>query len=159
MIFVTHDQSEAMFLSDRIAILNGGALEQVASPQDLYQKPKTRFVASFVGQANFLNGQHKESLMACDELKEFWSQSSLWMLRPEFIQPVWEKPSQLCSKRFYIPAHVEEKAYLGDSWLIKCVLPKSQERIFLKVPTSNRIPETESQLYLSWEKSLLCPIG
>ena len=49
MIFVTHDQVEAMTLADRIVVLNGGAIEQVGAPMEIYQRPRTRFVAEFVG--------------------------------------------------------------------------------------------------------------
>jgi multiple sugar transport system ATP-binding protein len=56
MIYVTHDQVEAMTLADRIVVLNGGVIEQIGSPRDLYAKPATRFVASFIGAPamNFL---------------------------------------------------------------------------------------------------------
>lgn len=55
-LFVTHDQEEAMSLSDRIAVMNHGVLEQVGTPQELYNHPRNRFVAAFVGDANFLEG-------------------------------------------------------------------------------------------------------
>jgi spermidine/putrescine transport system ATP-binding protein len=55
-IYVTHDQEEAMVLSDRIGVMNSGRLEQVAAPRDLYDDPKTFFVASFVGQMTKLSG-------------------------------------------------------------------------------------------------------
>ena len=56
MIYVTHDQVEAMTLADRIVVLNGGVIEQIGSPRDLYARPATRFVASFIGAPamNFL---------------------------------------------------------------------------------------------------------
>lgn len=54
-IFVTHDQSEAMSMSDRIAVMNGGRIEQIDSPQTVYEQPHTRFVADFVGKINFLD--------------------------------------------------------------------------------------------------------
>lgn len=55
-VFVTHDQHEAFAMSDRIAILNAGRLEQVGSPADLYHRPASRFVADFVGHSNFFTG-------------------------------------------------------------------------------------------------------
>jgi ABC-type Fe3+/spermidine/putrescine transport system ATPase subunit len=55
-IFVTHDQEEAFALSDRIAVLEGGRLQQVGTPEELYRSPANAFVASFVGRANFLDG-------------------------------------------------------------------------------------------------------
>src|SRR5689334_19237138 len=48
-VYVTHDQVEAMTLADRVVVMNGGSIEQIASPQDLYHHPKTRFVAGFIG--------------------------------------------------------------------------------------------------------------
>ena len=56
-IYVTHDQSEALAMSDRIAVLNGGKIVQVDTPETLYAKPKTRFVADFIGSANLLRGR------------------------------------------------------------------------------------------------------
>lgn len=55
-IFVTHDQDEALTMSDRIAVMEGGTLQQVASPRSLYDHPANRFVAEFIGEANFLPG-------------------------------------------------------------------------------------------------------
>jgi ABC-type Fe3+/spermidine/putrescine transport system ATPase subunit len=56
VIYVTHDQEEALVLSDRIAIMNRGRLEQVGTPADLYERPVNQFVADFIGESNFLPG-------------------------------------------------------------------------------------------------------
>ncbi len=53
-LYVTHDQSEAMSLSDRIIIMKDGVIEQVGTPEEIYQRPKTKFVAEFIGNVNFL---------------------------------------------------------------------------------------------------------
>src|SRR3954454_10416188 len=55
-VYVTHDQAEAMVTSDRIAVMNQGCIEQVADPHTLYNRPKTRFVAGFIGRTNFIHG-------------------------------------------------------------------------------------------------------
>lgn len=55
-VYVTHDQAEAMVTSDRIAVMNHGRIEQIAPPRELYDNPKTRFVAGFVGRTNFIEG-------------------------------------------------------------------------------------------------------
>ncbi len=55
-LFVTHDQEEALSLSDRIAVMNRGRIEQTGSPRDVYLHPKTRFVADFLGTVNWING-------------------------------------------------------------------------------------------------------
>jgi len=56
-IYVTHDQEEALTMSDRIAVMEGGKLQQVGTPIDIYEYPKTRFVADFIGDSNFLSGR------------------------------------------------------------------------------------------------------
>lgn len=59
-IYVTHDQGEAMTMSDRIAVMRSGVIQQIGSPIEIYQRPKNRFVASFIGEAiNFIDGTYK----------------------------------------------------------------------------------------------------
>jgi putative spermidine/putrescine transport system ATP-binding protein len=60
-VYVTHDQTEAMTMSDRIAVFNAGRVEQVSPPMDIYRRPQTRFVASFVGENNVLDATVSES--------------------------------------------------------------------------------------------------
>jgi spermidine/putrescine transport system ATP-binding protein len=55
-VFVTHDQEEAMTMSDRIAVMNGGRIEQIGSPADVYDHPASAYVAGFIGQQNFFEG-------------------------------------------------------------------------------------------------------
>ena len=57
-VFVTHDQTEAMSMSDKIAVLNGGTVEQYASPENIYSSPETQFVAKFIGSSNWLDETH-----------------------------------------------------------------------------------------------------
>lgn len=64
-IYVTHDQSEAMSISDKIIIMSNGKVEQVGTPREIYYHPKSRFVADFIGEANFL----KASVLAAEEEK------------------------------------------------------------------------------------------
>jgi putative spermidine/putrescine transport system ATP-binding protein len=61
VIFVTHDQGEALTMSDRVAVLNLGKIEQLDTPSGLYDRPRTRFVAEFIGETNLLEG----TLHAC----------------------------------------------------------------------------------------------
>ena len=60
-VYVTHDQVEAMTLSDRICIINKGKVEQVGGPVEIYQRPANAFVADFIGRANFLDGRVREA--------------------------------------------------------------------------------------------------
>lgn len=60
-VFVTHDQEEALTLSDRVAVMNGGMVEQVGTPQEIYEYPRTPFVAQFIGQINSIEGEVREA--------------------------------------------------------------------------------------------------
>ena len=56
-VYVTHDQEEALTMSDRIAVMNAGYVEQIGTPTEIYDRPATVFVAGFIGQANLWNGR------------------------------------------------------------------------------------------------------
>jgi iron(III) transport system ATP-binding protein len=60
-VYVTHDQVEAMTLSDRIVVMHEGRIEQIGSPTEIYRQPQTRFVADFIGQANFVDGTVRDT--------------------------------------------------------------------------------------------------
>lgn len=77
-IYVTHDQSEAMSLSDKIIIMNKGHIEQIGTPSDIYQRPVSKFVADFIGNANFVDGIVKE--VAADGIT-----ATIAMLGGEFV--------------------------------------------------------------------------
>ena len=62
MLFVTHDQEEALSISDRIVVMNKGNIEQAASPKDIYNDPKTLFVATFIGKMNFIHLEAKNGM-------------------------------------------------------------------------------------------------
>src|SRR5262249_35680688 len=88
-LFVTHDQDEAMALSDRIALLRNGALEQVASPREIYSRPATAYVAEFIGQTNLLHAEVLNVVARCGALQ--WPTTApdgiaLFSLRPESIR-------------------------------------------------------------------------
>jgi spermidine/putrescine transport system ATP-binding protein len=55
-IFVTHDQNEALTMSDRLVVMNAGRIEQLGSPREVYERPRTRFVAGFIGTSNLITG-------------------------------------------------------------------------------------------------------
>ncbi len=76
-IFVTHDQSEALSMSDRVAVFNNGRIEQVDAPQDLYLHPRTAFVAGFVGTAN---------VFAAEAARRLCGMAGSWSLRPEHVR-------------------------------------------------------------------------
>jgi iron(III) transport system ATP-binding protein len=99
-IYVTHDQIEAMTLSDRIVVMNEGLIEQIGSPVEIYRFPNSRFVANFIGRANFIEGvvlAQKDSRLTVRSLGESITLSNIkrefhegepvtLIVRPEMIQ-------------------------------------------------------------------------
>ena len=88
-VFVTHDQEEAMVMSDRIALLRMGELEQIASPREIYNRPATAYTAQFIGHTNLLSGEVKDGIARCQSLS--WRTGlrdgpGLFSLRPENIR-------------------------------------------------------------------------
>ncbi|HTW31083.1 MAG TPA: ABC transporter ATP-binding protein [Candidatus Sulfotelmatobacter sp.] len=87
-VFVTHDQEEAMVMSDRIALLRSGELEQVATPREIYGRPATAYVAQFIGHTNLLSGEVRGGVVRCGNLS--WAITLpdgpvLFSLRPEHL--------------------------------------------------------------------------
>ena len=88
-IFVTHDQEEAMVMSDRIALLRFGALEQIASPREIYSRPATSYTAQFIGHTNLLRAEVNTGIAYCHSLQ--WpvrlpDGPVLFSLRPESVR-------------------------------------------------------------------------
>jgi ABC-type Fe3+/spermidine/putrescine transport system ATPase subunit len=88
-LFVTHDQEEAMVMSDRIALLRMGELEQIAAPREIYNRPATAYTAQFIGHTNLLRGAVKSGIAYCGSLS--WKTSlpdgaATFSLRPENVR-------------------------------------------------------------------------
>ena len=111
MIFVTHDQEEAMILSDRIFVMSEGRIVQDALPAELYAKPKNAFVAGFIGSYNILTAQERASLDASFSIQ---NPSTKYALRSELIQlSNTDNPSSIC-----IEANLDTYTILGST--IRC---------------------------------------
>ena len=118
-VFVTHDQEEAMVMSDRIALLRSGELEQVATPRDIYTRPATAYVAQFIGHTNLLKGEVHGGTVQCPPLT--WPArlpdgSVLFSLRPESIRVVSPGDEVLGIR---IRGHVQHRAFHGATELIR----------------------------------------
>jgi ABC-type Fe3+/spermidine/putrescine transport system ATPase subunit len=90
-VFVTHDQEEAMVMSDRIALLRMGDLEQVATPREIYRRPATAYTAQFIGHTNLLRVDVRGGMVHCHSLSwrgQLPDGAALLSLRPENIRPV-----------------------------------------------------------------------
>jgi iron(III) transport system ATP-binding protein len=109
-VYVTHDQEEALAISDVIVVMNLGRIEQIGSPHDLYAHPKTRFVADFIGSANFLAGHYDGSVITLGNYRHPHQQQLTpghytVMVRPEAVQFVADSG---------LEAVVKSSAYLGS---------------------------------------------
>jgi spermidine/putrescine ABC transporter ATP-binding subunit len=119
-LFVTHDQEEAMALSDRIALLRDGALEQVASPREIYAHPATAYTAQFIGQTNLLRGEIRRSIATCGVLRWPLEEEDglvVFSLRPETIRLSPDGKRQTHEVKFR--ATVRQQIYGGASELLE----------------------------------------
>ena len=112
-IYVTHDQEEALYLSDKIAVMNHGQIQQIGSPEEIYFKPKNKFVADFVGKANFIEEEN-----AC------------FIVRPEWINL--EKTESKNSENKII-----SKTFLGSTIRYKIGTNKTKNGILIVDKSSN----------------------
>ena len=111
MIYVTHDQEEALALADRVAIMREGEIRQIGSPFEVYKKPKTSFIAEFVGTSNFITGTKRNGKVKFGQLEltvanleEVDSETVYLALRPENIELVDEN----ISAEKYLPSNIVE---------------------------------------------------
>jgi spermidine/putrescine ABC transporter ATP-binding subunit len=119
-LFVTHDQEEAMALSDRIALLRDGALEQVASPREIYVRPATAYTAQFIGQTNLLRGEIRGGIATCGALRwplEEADGTVTFSLRPEAIRLSADGKRQTNEVKFR--AAIRQQLYGGSSELLE----------------------------------------
>ena len=156
-VYVTHDQEEALTMSDRIAIMNGGVLEQIGTPEEIYDHPKTKFVADFIGESNILEGLVKNvdgstitvgtecgnALITTDEFKN--DEFIYVCVRPENM-----KYSRTPVEGFSIQGMVKEHIYVGNIMKTIIALPNGAE---IKVSrfASGDMEEIGKVLYLYWD--------
>lgn len=141
-IYVTHDQGEAMVTSDRIAVMNAGRIEQIDTPYLLYTKPRTRFVAGFIGRTNLLAGTCNGTTIAFDrfELPRALFENSGRALAGETLFSV--RPQSLALRRAPGEAHEQaclvqgkllQRTFLGETW--DYVVSPAESNLKLRVAT------------------------
>jgi putative spermidine/putrescine transport system ATP-binding protein len=149
-IYVTHDQGEALSMSDRVAVFNQGRVEQIASPAELYEKPKTEFVAGFVGVSNLLQGEAARAVTGA---------ARACSIRPEKIHLV---PAGAAAppNAMKTEGEVESLLYLGANTRFDIRLPGGGH---LAVMQQNRdthyAPEQGSKVTLWWDPRHLMTFG
>lgn len=165
-LIVTHDQEEAMTVASRIAIMNNGQLEQVDTPGQVYEAPNSRYVADFIGDVNFLegdvvedDGEHLSLQMASgrtvmavpSETAQIATGDKAWVaLRPEKVEIHKESPPDVTNK---IPGKIIDIAYIGDTSTYHVEIEGGQ-RIRAQRTNRNRIRNRqfnwEDEVWLSW---------
>ncbi len=149
-VYVTHDQSEALTMSDRIAIMNKGDISQIGTPDDIYEKPQNTFVADFIGTSNFINlkliktssGKSKVSFSDVEfEINDEFNDNCKCILRPEhlFINPT--NKSELVS----VNAKIKIISYQGS--LIKYIVEVNEQTLTAEFSNSmnlNRLKEGDN---------------
>ncbi|MEJ2730432.1 MAG: ABC transporter ATP-binding protein [Deltaproteobacteria bacterium] len=170
-VYVTHDQAEAMVISDRIAVMDAGNVVQTGTPQEIYKKPVNRFVADFIGTMNFMPGEVVEILtdrnavavrtefsnrMLCitSDGREATPGANVYAsIRPEDVEVFAERP-QVTENVF--KGKIVHKAYLGN-FLFFFV---SVNDTMIRVQAPHNLPEKEGQelyLFLDPKKCMILP--
>lgn len=165
-LYVTHDQGEAMSISDRIAVMNRGVIEQTGKPAEIYETPRSSFVAAFIGDTNFLDGRVVESggrfsRCAIDGLGEVVIDNDRAVaagevvhvsLRPEKIVVLREKPA-VAGDANAVSGKVEDVIYFGSHtrYWVRCgewrLCAEMQHRRF---QLDEKPPQWGDEVWLSW---------
>ena len=122
-IFVTHDQEEAMRMSDRIAVFNEGSIEQIGTPQQVYEKPQTKFVASFLGVSNIFEGA---------AAKEIFGSPTMVNIRPERIKLV-PADTKLNTGESGVVGTIIEASYIGATTIFLIQTQSGQRVIATRI--------------------------
>jgi putative spermidine/putrescine transport system ATP-binding protein len=140
-LFITHDQHEALSMSDRIGVFNQGRLEQVGVPQQIYNAPATRFVAMFVGAANVLDGEVARRLTGHDNA----------MLRPERIRLGGESGARARGT-------VREVQYFGAFTRVRVEAEGSVLQADLADDGEQPAPQAGAYVHLHWDARAVHPL-
>lgn len=116
-IFVTHDQEEALTMSDRIAVFDLGRIEQIGTPSELYEQPATRFVATFVGTSNIFEGDIAEAITGSRQI---------FSVRPEKIR-IMQPSSEVTNGKFYADGSIHNVIYVGMHTRYQIMLDLGQD--------------------------------
>ena len=141
-VFVTHDQGEALSMADRVAVFNDGRIMQIGTPEDIYRRPATRFVADFVGSSNILPP---------DFVQRYAGRRGWGSLRPESIRVAREATGD------GVAARVVSLNYMGAS--TKLALDADGLRLHATVASGGNLPEVGEAVMLTFNREHLHLMG
>lgn len=157
-IYVTHDQEEALTMSDRIAIMHDGVLEQLGTPTEIYESPATKFVATFIGETNifdgtvsYINGNEVQVMVENGFISGIGTDFRFGEYMTVSVRPEKMKYSDSHVHGFSIVGTVKDYVYAGSA--IKCIvaLPNGNE-LKLERLAGQSLPPIGSYVYPYWEK-------
>src|SRR5262249_27037916 len=146
-VYVTHDQEEAMSMADRIAVMNDGRIEQLGSPEEVYRRPSSRFVADFIGDSNFFaatvdGGAARLSdgrSVVCNGAR---TGPATLMVRPEAIV--------LGAQERSISGQVVQTSFLGSFVRVAVQTPAAEAPVVVALREASAIPQVGDEVSLSW---------
>ncbi|MBV1799178.1 ABC transporter ATP-binding protein [Siccirubricoccus sp. G192] len=158
-VYVTHDQAEAMATSDRIAVMNAGRIEQVDAPHMLYTRPRTRFVAGFVGRTNLLDAQLRgdeiglagfalrgEGVAGIAEARQG---PVLLSVRPQSVR-LHRAPPGTADGRLVLPGGIAGRVYLGEAWDYQVRVAEGEQQLRVAAPPS-QVHEVGAPVWLGFD--------
>lgn len=116
-IMVTHDQAEAMTLSDRVVLMNGGRIEQVGRPFEMYEQPNGRFSSTFLGKANVLEGKSNGQVVSVGNLNLPCNSGAAQGVVDYIVRP--EKMRLVQAENAIVQGRVTARVFLGNHWLFQ----------------------------------------
>jgi spermidine/putrescine transport system ATP-binding protein len=137
-LYVTHDQEEALTMSDRIALMRNGRIEQLSGPREMYEQPASRYVADFIGETNLLAGKTAGTWIA---------------IRPEHIRPASPTDGPV-----RLEVTVKDVVFTGVVTRVHTLLPNG-EPLVLHWPAATMPPAPDSRLTVTWEEARASHVG
>ncbi|NGQ96774.1 ABC transporter ATP-binding protein [Brevibacillus sp. SYP-B805] len=161
-LYVTHDQEEALTMSDRVAVIHNGRLEQIDTPAAIYNRPKTRFVADFIGETNLFKGKvvgtsaHEVSVAIEGAIFRFahaegqHSGAEVYVsVRPEAMSMTRERPEGEAG----LVGRVTEHVFVGSVYKTIVTLPTGLEVVVVQPAASDGLIQQGEEVYLTWDSA------
>ena len=167
-VYITHDQEEAINMSDRIAVMRGGRFEQLGTPEEIYDEPKTHYVAQFIGRSTILSGKvesvGKDTAVIRGACGSFTADASRARLSAGedceiCVRTERMRVSPVPVEGFQLPVTVREARYAGGSVLTYAILPDGEEAVATSEGRLSDALTPGSTAYLYWNPAQAAVIG
>ncbi|XOQ59196.1 MAG: Spermidine/putrescine import ATP-binding protein PotA [Clostridium sp.] len=158
-IYVTHDQEEALTMSDRIVVMNEGNIEQVGTPDEIYENPKSKFVAEFIGESNIfeaniekIQGDKLTAVLESGTVTIYGSNMTLEEMIYISVRPEKIKCSFNPVEGFTLKGYVKEHIYVGS--IIKTIIElPNGHRIKMNSMSGTKLIDIDKLVYIYWDRN------